>query len=158
MLYNANYREKGKRKNIHYLKIILKELQKRNLITTNESNILQYLNENMKHIIKCKIQKKNLPMHREYEPSLRQFVLSLHYYLPRAYNFVRFKFYNTLPHPKTISKWYRSIDGEPGINNETLEAMKLRARSCACRLIGTLIFDEQYVSMWTIMQIDLLAT
>lgn len=50
-----------------------------------------------------------------------------------------------LPHVKTLSKWYRSFDGEPGINVEALEAIKLRVRSVSYRLIGTLIFDEMAI-------------
>lgn len=80
-----------------------------------------------------------------YKDSLRQFALSLHYYLPKAYNYVCYKFYKSLPHPKTLSKWYRSIDGEPGINTQALEAIKLHVRSVSYKLIGALIFDEMAI-------------
>jgi len=80
-----------------------------------------------------------------YKASLRQFALSLHYYSPKAYHYVRHKFHNNLPHPKTISKWYRLFNGEPGINTEALEAIKQRVRLTPYKLIGALIFDEMTV-------------
>lgn len=83
-----------------------------------------------------------MPVSRVYKDTLRQFALSLHYYSPKAYNYVRYKFYNSLPHPKTISRWYQSVHGEPGIISEVLEAIKRRVKSVSYRLVGTLIFDE----------------
>jgi len=44
---------------------------------------------------------------------LKKFILTLHYYSPRAYEFVHQEFDNCSPyHCKTISKWYRSIQGK----------------------------------------------
>lgn len=53
--------------------------------------------------------------------------------------------YNCLPHLKTLSKWYRSFDGESGINTKALEAIKLHAYSVSYILIGTLIFNEMAI-------------
>lgn len=78
-------------------------------------------------------------------PALWQFALSLHYYSPKAYNFVRNKFYNTLPHPKTLIKWYRSVNEELGINTEAIETIKRCAHSVSYRLVGTLMFDEMAI-------------
>lgn len=58
-----------------------------------------------------KTQKEPLP--KEYPPRLRSFAVTVHYYSPRAYEFVREPFLNVLPHPKTISAWYRSMNGIP---------------------------------------------
>jgi len=113
-------------------------------LTAEESDIF-YLDSGKRtqELIKREIKKrKNLPVSRMHKPVLRQFALSLHYYSPKAYNFVRNKFYNTLSHLKTLTKWYRSVNGEPGINTEAIEAIKRRAHSVSYRLVSTLMFDE----------------
>lgn len=63
---------------------------------------------------------------KQYSPIVRKFCLSLHYYSPRAYQFVRETFKNNLPHPKTIQNWYSMSDlsGEPGIQKQHLERLK----------------------------------
>ena len=50
-----------------------------------------------------------------------------------------------MPHPKTLTKWYRSFNGEPGINTEAIEAIKRRAYSVSYRLVGALMFDEMAI-------------
>nr|CAH7721060.1 unnamed protein product [Callosobruchus chinensis] len=66
------------------------------------------------------------PSTQKYDPALRSFALTLSFYSPRAYNFVRSTFNKSLPHLSTISKWYRSVDGSPGFTQEALLALKLK--------------------------------
>lgn len=77
-----------------------------------------------------------------YKPELRRFVFTLHYYSPRAYNYLRQKLNDCLPHPKTISKWYVSVHGEPGINNESIRIIKQHVENSSYTIIGALMFDE----------------
>jgi len=53
---------------------------------------------------------KKLPFTSE----MRKFAITLQFYSNKAYNFVRKIFKNLLPHPKTISKWYKVVNGDPG--------------------------------------------
>ena len=47
---------------------------------------------------------------QKYPPEIRSFVLTLHYYSRRAYNYVRDKFQKmVLPHEKTLCRWYQGI-------------------------------------------------
>lgn len=48
---------------------------------------------------------------QEISKSVRNFSVTLHFYSPRAYQFVRQAFSNRLPHPRTILRWYSSVDG-----------------------------------------------
>lgn len=124
-LYVSSYRVKKAQETIKSLRSVLKELQNRNMLTPRECDMLNHLDEGTKQLIKREIRKKkNLPVSRMYTAELRQFALSLHYYSPKAYNYIRYKFYNSLPHSKTISRWYRSVHGEPGIISEVLQAIK----------------------------------
>lgn len=142
-LYVSSYRMKKARDTIKSLRSVLKDVQKRSLLTSQESDLLQHLDQGTKELIKREIKKKKkLSVSRMYNTALRQFALSLHFYSPKAYNYVRHKFYKSLPHPKTISRWYQSINGEPGIITEALETIKRRASVVSHKLVGTLVFDE----------------
>lgn len=37
--------------------------------------------------------------------------------------YVRKEFNNLLPHPETIRKWYKVVDGEPGFTQEAFDAI-----------------------------------
>lgn len=58
----------------------------------------------------------------KYPPGLRAFALSLHFYSPRAYNFLREEL-GTLPTPRTMRGWYSKIDTEPGMSSAAIEAL-----------------------------------
>lgn len=52
---------------------------------------------------------------------LRKFAITLQFYLSKAYDYVRKSFKNVLPHPKTITRWYKVVNGEPGFTDEAFE-------------------------------------
>lgn len=89
-----------------------------------------------------------IPPREKYPETVRHFCLSLHYYSPRAYAYVRKEFNNNLPHPHTIKSWYANSDvkGEAGLQKECLSRLQ---RICQdyeeenkCRLMCSLVFDE----------------
>lgn len=82
---------------------------------------------------------------KKYPTFVRQFVLTLHYYLPRAYNYVRKYFRFSLPHPKSICRWYQSINGNPSFSKEALNSISNRVKVTDYPLIGTLVFDEMSI-------------
>lgn len=89
------------------------------------------------------IHKQSLP--KEYPPELRKFALTLHFYSPKAYTYVRKCFNSSLPHPKSLSKWYRSVNGNPGFLEEALNSIFERVKATDYPLYGTLIFDEMSI-------------
>lgn len=62
-----------------------------------------------------------------YSPKFRSFALTLHFYSPKAYNYLRTVFGHHLPAPSTIRGWYRSVDGSPGISGDALNELKILA-------------------------------
>lgn len=100
----------------------------------------------MKDIVGCLIGLK----HYTYGKWIREFVLTLNFYSPRAYVYLREKFKSTLPHQSTLKKWYANSDanGEPGIS--------LAGVNCLVNLVNemkrsdekfycSLVFDEMYI-------------
>ncbi|KAG5895308.1 hypothetical protein JTB14_029141 [Gonioctena quinquepunctata] len=58
----------------------------------------------------------------------RQYSEALHYYSPAAHYYVRRISNTCLPHTRTLSRWFQSIDGEPGFTSESFEALRLKRR------------------------------
>lgn len=88
------------------------------------------------------------PSRQKYTPSLRSFALTLNFYSPKAYNYVRETFNKSLPHPRTISQWYKSIDGSPGFTQEALVALKLKvteAKQLGKEILCNLVIDEMAI-------------
>lgn len=51
---------------------------------------------------------------KEYSIELKRFALTLHFYSPKAYNYVRESFLFNLPHEYTIRRWYSSVQSDTG--------------------------------------------
>lgn len=146
-------KQKNKRqeKRIAQLNTVLKELKQKSLLADEHADILKTIGKSNIHLLKrltakSKISKnKKKFLSKEYSPELRKFALSLHYYSPKAYNYVRTHFNSCLPHPKSISKWYKSINGNPGFMQEALNSITERVKAADYPLLGTLIFDEMSI-------------
>lgn len=69
---------------------------------------------------------KQQSLPRQYSEDLKVFALKPHYYSPAAYNYVRRTFSKCLPHTRTLSRWYQSLDGELGFASESFEALRLK--------------------------------
>ena len=77
----------------------------------------------------------------KYEKELRIFSLTLQFYSPKAYDYVRKVFLNLLPHPATLRKWCCSVDGKPGFNTEVFETIQ-KLHTNEQPIICNLVFDE----------------
>lgn len=82
-----------------------------------------------------------------YAPVIRRFALTMHFYSPSAYRFMRQQFQNHLPHPSVIRKWYANsnVNGKPGITEQSLEMLRKLAfemKEKGQELVVALSFDE----------------
>jgi len=73
---------------------------------------------------------------KKYSPAVRQFALSLHFFSARAYDYVRKQFNTILPHSRTLSKWYRHVDAEPGFTDESLKLLILKVKNSSHTFYG----------------------
>lgn len=92
--------------------------------------------EAIKNILDRQLASKNA----KYEPEIRSFALTLHFYSPKAYSFVRDTFKNLLPHPTTIKKWYAVVNCETGFTKEAFEALNSKAKDSP--VVVNLVIDE----------------
>lgn len=79
---------------------------------------------------------------KTYPAELKTFALTLNFYSPKAYSYVRTTFHNMLPHPRTLQKWYQSVTCEPGFQSESVKVLKQKVlelrekgKSCICSLM-----------------------
>lgn len=92
--------------------------------------------------------------HKKYSPTIRVFAFTLHYYSPKAFNYVRSVFNLNLPDPRAMRYWKSGIDNSPGFTDCSFVALKERAelaKENGKDLICGLIFDEMFIrrhSQW----------
>lgn len=88
----------------------------------------------------------------QYPPGARKFAITLHFYSPAAYKYIRKMFETCLPHPNTLCNWYRSINAEPGFTGEAFDRLKEKSRTAKKEIIGAIIADEMSIrqqKIWT---------
>lgn len=87
---------------------------------------------------------------QKYSEAVRKFALTLNFYKPRAYQYVRSKFNNNLPSDSVIRSWFAnsSANGEAGISLEGMqclsrivEEMKIDGKEFYC----SLAYDEMAI-------------
>ncbi|CAG5056774.1 unnamed protein product [Parnassius apollo] len=78
-----------------------------------------------------------------YSKELKQFALTLNYYSPQAYRFLRTCI--NLPHPATIRKMLSSAECNVGFLKEVVEFLKLNVQTNPALIHVALIFDSMAI-------------
>ena len=84
----------------------------------------------------------------KYSTLLRKFALTLNFYSPKAYRYVRQVFNLALPHPSVLQTWYRSVSGEPGFTGESFDALAKQveqAKDKQKQILCNLTIDEMAI-------------
>lgn len=117
------------------------ELQKKNLVTADHvSNIMEEFGRNQDLIVHLFNTSTGQKVKKQYNEEIRKFALTLHFFSPKAYNYVRNQFNNCLPHSKTLSKWYSVVDAEPGITQEALGMLKIKCAKSTKKKLSALLY------------------
>lgn len=61
---------------------------------------------------------------KSYCIEMQKFSLTLFSYSRKAYEYLRETMENCLPHPSTIIRWLRKIDGSPGLCDQSFKQLK----------------------------------
>ncbi|KAL4714498.1 hypothetical protein ACJJTC_017561, partial [Scirpophaga incertulas] len=129
-----------KRKLVDSLKAKTKKIKKLHSKVQYLEKKVSSLEEILKDVKKGRLSRK------KFSPELRCFTLTLQYYSPKAYIYVRKTFGTTLPHPRTLTKWYSKLDGHPGFTKEALTALKsIKENNPNKNIYCALIFDEMKI-------------
>lgn len=86
--------------------------------------------------------------HREsYPPNARNFFIGLRNISPACFRYVRHEFSDRIPTLGTIKAWLSNsdINAKPGIQQQSLEMLKLKLAENDRKLVGSLSFDEMNI-------------
>lgn len=135
-----------KNKKIASMAEIIKSLKNKNLLNENDSNVLFESFGKHSDLI-SNWSKKNLgkKVPKKFSPAIRQFALSLHFFSPKAYQYVRKQFNTVLPHTRTLGKWYSHVDADPGFTEEALKSLTLKASHTRNPIYCSLMLDEMAI-------------
>lgn len=102
-----------------------------------------------REILNC-LQKGRPQSNAKYNESVRMFALAIHFYSPRAYQYIRELFDNHLPDKSTLRKWYVHSSGnvELGFCPQSLEVLTKKVKELnagGIEPVCSLIFDEMAI-------------
>ncbi|KAE9542434.1 hypothetical protein AGLY_003295 [Aphis glycines] len=104
------------------LKGIINSLSEKRLLSDIAAENLKALGSDILEQIICENLKKKT--RAPYSEEIKKFSVTLQYYSPKAYLYVRKKFNNLLPHPRTLRRWFMIVNGQPGFTKESLDTIK----------------------------------
>ena len=112
----SKQREKRTKSKLITLEKALGTLQDIGLITESCGDELTICLEGVPQELLTRIlsNKGGQPSLDKYPEQLRAFAMTLHFYSPKAYTYVRETLNLSLPHPRTLRNIYSRIQGEPG--------------------------------------------
>ena len=82
----------------------------------------------------------------QYTEEIKQFAISLHYYSPKTYTFVRKALH--LPHPSTLRAWSSNVECEPGFLANVPESLSEKANEVENDCV--LLLDEIAIKKETV--------
>ena len=112
---------------------LIKQLKKKSYIAEKQAKLLEFnFNGMAKELITNQMNNLLNKRYRKYTDETKQFAMTLHYYSPKAYNFVQKLL--SLPHPASICAWAVSVECEPGYLMNVI------------KLIGCIAAQNKYMS------------
>jgi DNA transposase THAP9 len=85
---------------------------------------------------------------RKFTPEMRAFALTLNFYSPKAYNYIRQTFNNSLPHPSTLRSWYHEVKVTEGFTEESFKTLNTKSVEYKAKgkpLYCSLMLDEMHI-------------
>ncbi|KAK3910037.1 DNA transposase [Frankliniella fusca] len=79
------------------------------------------------------------------DPHLRAFALSVHYYSPACYRYIRKKFNDSLPCEDTLSLWFSTMNGNAGFTATSFDALKRLSEDKGKKLPVALMVDDMSI-------------
>lgn len=141
MRCNALYATRQRlKKKINNMSQVLDELKEKRFITQEQVALLESCEVSAAALLKRMMNKG-----KKYSPELRTFALTLHFYSPKAYSYIRSTFNTCLPHPSTIRKWYQCLNASPGFTAEAFNALREKVKATENKILCNLVTDEMAI-------------
>ena len=131
-VYNLERKNNRLHAKLSNLDSIISELKSKFFISDEISQALHGAGTSVTNIFqrvstKMRSKKSNLKSHH-YSESIRSFAITLHFYSPRAYEYVRKTFINCLPHERTLKKWFTNVSNKPGFSDDSFIALETKVK------------------------------
>ncbi|XP_017769046.1 PREDICTED: THAP domain-containing protein 1-like [Nicrophorus vespilloides] len=105
-------------KRVTSLKSVVKSLNERNCVQDEFCHLLKDTTNPATRLLQRQADKVENPQTKKvYDEGVRSFAISLNFISPKAYKYVRNTFKSCLPHPRTLLRWYETINGNSELNN-----------------------------------------
>ena len=88
------------------------------------------------------------PCGRRYSDGVKEFAITLNYYSPKAYRYVRSIL--PLPHPSLIRKWSSVLECEPGFIKEAFYSIQQDTINCPDKKDCFLVIDDMRIRAQTL--------
>ncbi|GFR77033.1 THAP domain-containing protein 9 [Elysia marginata] len=132
---------------------IIANLRSKNVLSTDSLSVLETCGSGIGDLLKrCEAKSEGKGQPAKYSAELRSFALTLHFYSPKAYAYVRKAFDTCLSHLRTIKKWYETVEDGPGFDaasfqllQSRVEALQRNGKVAPCALI----MDEMAIRQHT---------
>lgn len=136
---------KRREKKVENMAQLIAMLKKRNCMNDNLESVLQehFSGFALDFIVTQLKNSGAKKQSRRYSELTKQFALTLHFYSPRAYRFVRSMF--LLPHPSILRGWVSSVNCEPGYLKEVFNYLKHNTSEKRYLKECALIFDSMSI-------------
>ena len=140
-----NQKIRRQRSKIKTIEEMYKELVQRNLLHENFAEQLkrQFPGMSYEVISNHFANKDKKPQGHRHSDEAKKFALTLNFYSPKAYEYVRTIF--SLPHPRSLSEWTSSVDCEPGLFNDVFDHLQNLVHTDSRNADATLIADEMSI-------------
>ena len=128
-LHNAKQSKRKLQQNWKDLLEVVTQLKTRNLVGEKAFEVLKQAASQVPFELVQRLQKKvtqTIPHNEKYPEELKSFALTLHFYSPKAYRFVRKVFDLSLPHESVLRKWCMNVDGSPGFTEQSFKQLEAK--------------------------------
>ncbi|KAL7306234.1 hypothetical protein TKK_0001671 [Trichogramma kaykai] len=100
----------------------ISNLRQKNFLTAEgELSLQDSIEPGVKLLIESALNGKKF---RQFPEKLKNFAMTLHFYSPSGYEYVRSSFNNLLPHKSVLREWLRTYNYKPGISREALQTVE----------------------------------
>ena len=113
-----------KKKNADWCSVV-SALKEKQMMSDKSLSVLESCAGGVSDLVKRQVARNTgEPLPACYSPALKSFALTLNFCSPSAYRFVRKTFDTCLPHPRTLQKWYNTVEVKLGFTEVSFTALE----------------------------------
>ena len=117
-------------KKIETMKGLIDDLVEKKMISEDVSKTLEDNFSGLPlHIMENHFKNKDRdPRGQRHSDEVKRFALTLNFYSPKAYDYVR-SIFSTFPHPSSLANWTSSVRCDPGLMKDVFEEIQARTEA-----------------------------